>query len=241
MITFLSDFGLEDAYVAQVKARILSARPDAVIVDITHQAFPYDIRSAAWLLHTSWPYFPSGTIHLCVVDPGVGTQRPVLAIRKEGRFFIGPDNGVFSFIYPGQTVTEVTWRPETSIAATFHGRDVFAPVVVEILKGKVPEDLGHPFDKPVSFDISHDMVVHIDRFGTLVTNIDERKLKQGCAVIVGGRRIDRIAKTFADIPSGEAALIRGSASTVEIAANRSRAADILQAKTGMEVVFEPAP
>lgn len=240
-MTFMSDFGLEDAYAAQVKARIISLMPDACIVDITHSVSPYDIISAAWLLFTSFSYFPEGSIHLCVVDPGVGTSRAVLTVQKEGHIFVGPDNGVFSFLYPGQAVIETIWRPEGPVSSTFHGRDIFAPVVAEILKGVSPESLGPPMNDPAAFDISRDMVVHIDRFGTVVTNIPCVKLQNGCSVTCGSSKVDRIAGTFSDIPPGALALICGSASTIEISANRDRAADLLGAGVGMDLFFEPGP
>ncbi|HQI00020.1 MAG TPA: SAM-dependent chlorinase/fluorinase [Deltaproteobacteria bacterium] len=239
LITLLSDFGTEDAYVAQVKARILSALPDATIVDITHEVPPYGVLSAAWLLFTSYGYFPAGSIHLCVVDPGVGTSRAAVALKKDGHTFVGPDNGVFSFLYPADEATEILWRPEGHISPTFHARDIFAPAVGEIMKGVPPKQLGQPLTNPVRFDLAKAMVVHIDRFGTVITNVDCSKLKQGCAVLVGKTRIERIAQTFSDIPPGEPALVCGSASTIEIAANRMRAADILGAEVGMELVFEP--
>ncbi len=241
IITFTSDFGLEDAYVAQVKARILSLADDACIVDIAHGVHPYGIVSAAWLLSTSFAYFPAGSVHLCVVDPGVGTSRAVLAVQKKGHFFVGPDNGVFSFLYPAQEVIEILWRPGGPVSRTFHGRDLFAPVAAEILKGAHPESLGQTMDTPEAFDISRDMVVHIDRFGTVITNIPCGKLKDGCSVTIGGRKVDRIAGTFSDIPPGELALVCGSASTVEIAANRIGAAGILGADAGMDILFEPGP
>jgi len=238
-MTFLSDFGTQDAYVAQVKGRILSAQPDAAIVDITHEVPPYGIVSAAWLLSTSYGYFPAGSIHLCVVDPGVGTSRAAIAVRKGGHTFVGPDNGIFSFLYPAEEATEILWRPEGPVSPTFHARDVFAPAIGEIMKGTPPRQLGRPLSHPVRFDTARPMVVHIDRFGTVITNIGCSKLRQGCAVLMGKARIDRIVQTFSDIPPGEPALFCGSASTVEIAANRRRAADILGAEVGMELVVEP--
>lgn len=240
-MTFMSDFGLEDAYVAQVKARVLSRMPDACIVDITHGVRPYDIISAAWLLSTSFSYFPEGSIHLCVVDPGVGTSRAALAVRKGGHIFVGPDNGIFSFLYPAQEVIETIWRPEGPVSRTFHGRDLFAPVVAEIMEGVPLESLGPPMDNPAAFDTSREMVVHVDRFGTVITNIPSVKLKDGCSVTCGERKVGRIAGTFSDIPPGELSLVCGSASTIEIAANRADAAEMLGAGVGMDVLFDPGP
>ncbi|HNY66838.1 MAG TPA: SAM-dependent chlorinase/fluorinase [Deltaproteobacteria bacterium] len=241
IVTFLSDFGLQDGYVAQVKARLLSLAPGTAIVDITHEVAPYGITSAAWILSTSYPYFPPGSIHLCVVDPGVGTARSVLAARKGDHLFVGPDNGVFSFIYPADSVTRVDWRPAGPVSPTFHGRDLFAPVVGELLRGAQPESLGSCLEKPVSFDTSRDMVAHIDRFGTLVTTIPCARLRDGCSLLVGGVSIRTVAQTFADIPQGGLALICGSAGTVEVAADRGSAAQVLGAKVGMEVVLKDAP
>lgn len=116
IVTLLTDFGLSDAYVAQLKAAILS-RVDAVeLVDITHGVEPFGILQAGWLLGTTYGHFPRGSIHLCVVDPGVGTSRAALIVLKDGHAFVGPDNGVFSFIYPAEQVIEVTWRPSTPVS-----------------------------------------------------------------------------------------------------------------------------
>jgi S-adenosyl-L-methionine hydrolase (adenosine-forming) len=240
IVTFLSDFGLQDGYVAQVKARILSLLPGTVMVDITHGVAPYDVMSAAWVLTSTYPYFPAGTIHLCIVDPGVGSSRAVLALEKGGHLFVGPDNGIFSFIYPADSVTEVDWRPSGPISPTFHGRDLFAPIVGEILKGAHPGSLGHPSAQPVSFDLSRDMVVHIDRFGTLVTTIPCERLKPGCSLKVGGSRISTVARTFSDIPDLTLALVCGSGGTVEVAMNRGSAAQALGAHVGLAVFLETA-
>jgi S-adenosyl-L-methionine hydrolase (adenosine-forming) len=241
IVTFLSDFGTADGYVAQVKARLLSLCPGAVIVDITHEVGSYDLLSAGWVLSTTYPYFPPGTVHLCVVDPGVGTSRAVLAVEKGGHVFVGPDNGVFSFLFPAESVTRVDWRPEGPVSPTFHGRDVFAPVAAEILKGVPPRSLGPPMESPVRLDLSRDMIVHVDRFGTLVTNIPCARLAPGCTLRVGGARIYAMAATFSDIPHGEPALICGSAGTVEVAVNMGSASGLLGAAAGQEVVFEEAP
>ncbi len=240
LVTFLSDFGLKDAYVAQVKAVILSGMRDAAIVDISHEVEPYGILSAAWLLHTAWRSFPEGSTHLCVVDPGVGSPRGILAVRKEGHTFLGPDNGVFSFLFPAEEVIEVAWRPQGAVSRTFHGRDVFAPLVLQILKGADTASLGRPAANPVAMDVSRDMVVHTDRFGNLVTNIPASRLRQGSSLVINGACIDLAARTFLDIPEGSLALMEGSASTIEIAACKASAADILGVKTGTEVLFREA-
>ncbi|MFY9399692.1 MAG: SAM-dependent chlorinase/fluorinase, partial [Desulfomonilia bacterium] len=216
IVTLLTDFGLSDAYVAQLKAAILS-RVDAVeLVDITHGVEPFGILQAGWLLGTTYGHFPRGSIHLCVVDPGVGTSRAALIVLKDGHAFVGPDNGVFSFIYPAEQVIEVTWRPSTPVSRTFHGRDLFAPVAAELLRKTRPESLGRPRSDPVTLDVSRDLIVHTDRFGNLVTNVSAFRWKEGSALVVGGTRIGRMAGTFEDAGTGEPALIVGSAGTLEI-------------------------
>ena len=239
VFSLLTDFGLEDAYVAQLKAVILSQVPDVELVDITHSIPPFGLLSAGWLLHTSYAFFPRGSIHLCVVDPGVGTSRPILAVLKDGHAFVGPDNGVFSFLFPAEQVIEITWKPLGPLSSTFHGRDIMAPVVVELLKYTPPQSLGRPASNPVRLDVAKDMVVHIDRFGNVVTNVHGSRLQDGCSLVVGGKRVHRIVESFAGIPPGEPALIVGSALTVEVAANRESAAVLLGAKAGMPVRLIP--
>ena len=239
-MTFLSDFGLKDAYVAQVKAVILSRVPDAVVIDITHEIPPFGIISAGWLLATSFRHFPTGTIHLAVVDPGVGTNRAILALRKEGHVFIGPDNGLFSFLYPSEEILEITWRPEGPVSATFHGRDTFAPLVVRFLTG---HGLGAPGilrKDPVRFETSLPMVAHIDVFGNVITNIGCDRLGEGTAMTVNSCVIRKICNSFSEIPEGDMGLICGSAGTIEIAANRARASDMIGAQVGMAVSINPS-
>ncbi|MBN1635678.1 MAG: SAM-dependent chlorinase/fluorinase [Deltaproteobacteria bacterium] len=238
-MTFLSDFSLRDAYVAQVKGRILTAVPEVNIVDITHEVSSYTIISAAWLLYTTYCWFPRGSIHLAVVDPGVGTQRALIVLEKEDHIFIGPDNGIFSFLYGEATVREVIWKPADHVCNTFHARDIFAPLVVEILNGVEPSSLGRLKVDPVSFDIRSHMVVHIDNFGNIVTNIEGSLLKTGYALQVAGHSIGRIVQTFDDLRPGELGLVCGSVSTIEIVARQKSAADMLGVTVGMptELLF----
>jgi S-adenosyl-L-methionine hydrolase (adenosine-forming) len=236
ILTFLSDFGVKDSYAAQVKGRILSAAPDVNIIDITHECGRFDIISGSWLLHTSWKCFPKNTVHLAVVDPGVGTDRAILVLEKDGHFFIGPDNGIFSFIYPAEKVFEITWRPKTEISLTFHARDIMAPVAAMLLNGIQPVTLGILKKNAVSFDVRSPMIVHIDGFGNIITNIGFESLN-GRGVTVNGTSIIRSAETYCDIAEGEIALIKGSAGTVEISANMRSVADMLKVRTGMPVVI----
>ncbi len=232
IVTFISDFGESDGYTAQVKGRILSANRDITIVDVNHSVPPYSLVSGAWLLGSAWQSFPAGTIHLAVVDPGVGTERRALVVEKDGHFFVGPDNGIFAFIYPAEKIFTVTWRPENKIAPTFHGRDLFAPIVNQLLDGKKPEELGAPVNDPLSLDTARPMAVHCDRFGNIITNIPDSKLDSIRGIECGDQVIDQKAGTFAEIKNDAPALIRGSQSTIEICANRRNASTLLGVRPG---------
>jgi len=237
LLSFLSDFGLRDSYVAQVKARILSKIPDLTIVDITHDLEAYDILSGAWLLFTTYGSFPEGTIHLAVVDPGVGTRRRALIVEKAGHTFVGPDNGIFSFLYPAESVTAVIWQPHGAIAPSFHGRDLFAPVAIRLLAGATALELGNAITDPISLDIVSPKVVHIDRYGNIVTNIVPARL-QGHALVFQGHVIRNRVTTFEDLPQEDVGLIVGSAGTIEIVARQDQAARRLGARVGMPVVLD---
>lgn len=239
LVSFISDFGLEDAYAAQVKARILAAYPTLTIVDITHTISAYNILSGAWLLFTAYSAFPEGTIHLAVVDPGVGTSRRVLVVEKHGHTFVGPDNGIFSFLYPAEKVTDVTWRPDGPIAPTFHGRDIFAPLVIKLLQGAATMDLGLSVSNPICLDVSSPQVVHIDHYGNIVTNILPAQIR-GHSLSIQGRVIQEFMATFEDLPEGELGLITGSAGTIEIVARQKNAAEMLGAGIGTPLVLGPA-
>lgn len=234
MVSFLSDFGLEDTYVAQVKARILSEFPAATIVDITHEVRPYSIISGAWLLYTVYQAFPQGTIHLAVVDPGVGTSRRVLVVEKDEHIFVGPDNGIFSFLYPADKIIGISWQPSGPVSATFHGRDIFAPLVIRLLHGDRDSDLGSHVTDPIVLDTVSPQVVHIDRYGNIITNIRPIDL-MGRALAMQGRIFGRLASTFEELPEVDPGLITGSAGTIEIACRRGDASGILGAYIGMSL------
>jgi len=234
LLSFLSDFGLADGYVAQVKARILSAVQDLTIVDITHDLEAYDILSGAWLLYTTYPTFPQGTVHLAVVDPGVGTSRRALIVEKTGHLFVGPDNGLFSFLYPARSVIDITWRPQGAIAPSFHGRDLFAPVAIGLLSGATALELGNAITDPIRLDVASPQVVHIDRYGNIVTNITPGQL-QDHALVLHGHVIRNLVTTFGDLSQDDLGLIVGSAGTIEIVARQAHAASRLGARVGMPV------
>ena len=186
LITLTTDFGTTDGYAGIMKGVILSIAPGTSLVDLTHEIAPQDIRAAAFVLQSACPYFPRGTIHVVVVDPGVGTERRALAVRTAQAMYVGPDNGVLSWAWQEQrieTMVSLTqpayWLPE--ISRTFHGRDVFGPVAGHLARGLPVEQLGAPVADPVVLPLPrpsrgadgaiHSEVIYIDRFGNLVTGI----------------------------------------------------------------------
>ena len=187
VVAFLTDFGLCDNYVGVLKGVVLNIAPQSHLIDITHNITPQDIAVGAWVLGTSYRYFPPGTIYVCVVDPGVGSTRRPIAVRAGDWFFVGPDNGLLSYVLTEQTIYEAVLLSNSlyhlpQISATFQGRDIFAPVAAHLVRGVALRDLGAPLD-PSSLrllDLKHvsrqegrieGHIVYIDHFGNLITNI----------------------------------------------------------------------
>lgn len=217
IITVLTDFGLKDSYVGVMKGVILSINPKARIVDITHQIEPQDVREASFVLDESYRYFPLGSIHICVVDPTVGSDRRALVVKGRGHFFVGPDNGLFSMVLDGnEEVREITNRRFTlpTISATFHGRDIFAPASAYLSLGARFSDLGPPVHDPVRFpglrpDVSEGLlkgrIVRFDRFGNGISNIsaaDLREFLKGRPFVIslGDRRFTSIGRGYFEEP-----------------------------------------
>jgi len=264
-IVLTTDFGLEDGYVGVMKGVILGISPRAQIVDLSHQVRPQDVPGAAFLLWTSYRYFPAGSIHLVVVDPGVGGTRRAIAVQTPAATFVAPDNGVLSWVLqdhglvapePGRwpiagvtlvTAVELTnsryWRPEVS--ATFHGRDVFAPVAAHLSLGVPLADFGRPADElyllptPVPLLRRGEVVgrvIHVDHFGNLITNLRPADLSplQPVELEVRGEVVRGLRRFYAEA-EGLGALV-GSAGLVEIALTGGSAAKALGAGVGDEVV-----
>lgn len=255
IITLLSDFGLQDGYVASMKGVILEICPAARLVDISHLITPQDVRSAAFVLYATYEYFPHGSVHLAVVDPGVGTERGAIAIRTASCFFVGPDNGLFSLILKKETGWEAR-RLENrqfrrnSVSSTFHGRDLFAPAAAHIASrvqfstlGPACEPICLPWDEPIigRGEVKGE-VIHIDRFGNAVTNVPSETLeKQGppekWMITAGKSLIHSIQKTYGRAGIGEALALTGSTGFIEIAVNRGNAASELELAPGAKVTF----
>ncbi len=241
IITLLTDFGLSDSYVAEVKGVLLSLAPDATLVDVSHQVSPGDVRGGQYLLARAWQRFPPGTVHLAVVDPGVGTSRRALAAAAGGHWFVAPDNGLLSFLDRPRFVA----IPIPSHAApTFHGRDVFAPAAAALASGTPLERLGAPITDPsISLLPSphHDgtavmgEVVYVDRFGTLISNIPGPDVEPGVRIRVAGTDVGALRRTFGDVERGTLVAFVGSGGTVEIAVRDGSAARLLGVGVGAEV------
>ena len=251
IITLTTDFGTSDLYVGVMKGVILSINPQAQIVDITHAVPPQDIHAAAFLVDSGYGYFPTGTIHLIVVDPGVGSQRRAVACQTEHGCFVCPDNGVLSAILRDEVCYRVVAVENLAyclpqISNTFHGRDIFAPVAAHLSQGVPLDDLGQPIDDLVRFPIpapqmtDSEIIGHVlwvDRFGNLITNISDETLKSfdiqsGFVIKVGSMTLDRLNRSYAESEVGELLAIIGSFGRLEISINQGSAASTLGLKQG---------
>lgn len=251
IITLLTDFGLEDTYVASMKGVILGLCPTARLIDISHLVAPQDVRAGAFLLAECYRDFPPGTIHLAVVDPGVGTDRHGLVLQADHYCFVGPDNGLFSWVLRGAVAWEAYslersefWR--ASVSKTFHGRDIFAPVAAHLGKGVPARTFGPP-RRPLlapwtdAIQTGTELlgeIIHIDHFGNAVTNVTRATLERfgspsSLAVSVGGLTLGPIADTYGDAEeSGRAVALIGSGHRLEIAVNRGHAARMCGLRRG---------
>jgi len=260
LITLLTDFGTADYFVAAMKGVILSRCVSARIVDITHEIPPQDIQSAAFTLLAAYKSFPAKTIHVAVVDPGVGSaRRPILA-SCGGQFFVGPDNGIFGYIFERETPAQVIHilngeffrRP---VSATFHGRDVFAPIAAALASGVEPSQFGKEITDWVQLEslapeILDDgsikaRIIHIDRFGNCVTNLTLQDLPddvidRGLRLSINGREITSVRRFFADGPANSDDLfaVWGSAGFLEVSVRNASAAIALGSGVGQAVVVK---
>ncbi len=250
LVTLLSDFGLRDTYVAQMKAAVLSVNPQARLVDITHEVAPGDIFEAAFALETAYRLFPAGSVHLAVVDPGVGSARAPLALEAAGYYFVGPDNGLFSLVLaadPGVRAVRLRqdFRP---VSATFHGRDVFAPAAALLAAGRPLTELGERLEECVRLALPEvrrapglveGAVWHIDRFGNLITNLRPEHLEgQRVGKVRAASWRSAIGRTYSDVSKGECLALWGSAGYLEVACHGASAAERLGLGVGDPVGVE---
>jgi S-adenosylmethionine hydrolase len=257
VITLTTDFGQADGYVGAMKGVILSICPEAALADISHEIRPQAVEQAAYVLSTAVAYYPPGTVHLVVVDPGVGSQRRPIAVRTERAAYVGPDNGVLGLALaqdPARQavrLTEPSYRL-SSVSATFHGRDIFAPAAAHLACGAPPDEMGEtlPVSELVELPISAPepqpgggwrcAILLVDRFGNLITNFQVQPHQRGLQVGAGGQWIGQISRTFTDVDRGELLAYVGSSGYLEIAAREASAAEILSLGVGDTVQIEGA-
>jgi S-adenosylmethionine hydrolase len=259
IVALLTDFGHQDHYVGAVRGAVLAACRDATVVDLVHDLPAHDVAAAAYALAASFRAFPGGTVFVAIVDPGVGSERRGLAVDAGGYRFVGPDNGIFTRVLaelPAARVHELTnsglFRHEVS--ATFHGRDVFAPVAGHLAGGTAIEEVGPPVHdavalppEPVLLEGAGEWegrVVHVDRFGNLTTSIRSSDVARileafdgdptAIVAVVEGMVLPFV-RTYAEVPEGEACALIGSASRLEVAINQGSAARQLGATHGSPV------
>ncbi len=256
ILTLLTDFGLRDHYVGAMKGVILGINPSVNLVDLTHLVTPQDIHSGAFTLGQAYRWYPERTIHLAVVDPGVGTDRRALAVSAGGHYFVAPDNGLLSYVLEREedaTAYEITadhyfCKP---LSSTFHGRDVFAPIAAWISRDIPLHQLGPVCENPVRLKIPalkrvrdsliQGAVLAVDQFGNLVTNLRPEDIPafagvaRPCRVLAGHREITAFHKTFGDGAAGEVFLVPGSAGFVEIAVRNGSAASLLNLSAGAPI------
>jgi len=248
-ITLLTDFGTADGYVAAMKGVIAEIAPSVFMDDAAHDIAHGDILGAALALRRYWKVYPAGTIHLVVVDPGVGSARRALAICADGRYLVGPDNGVFSFVLSDASVSEVYSIATEHVASrTFHGRDVFAPTAARLAGGAKLPQLGERISDAVTIALPPAVatdqsvmgeIVHIDRFGNLISNIPREMLKPGQAARVAEKDLP-IVGTYSDVESGELAALVNSDGVIEGARRDGSAARTLNVERGapLELISE---
>jgi hypothetical protein len=237
IITLTTDFGTADGYAGAIKGVIASRAPGAAVVDITHDIARHDIAAAAYALAVAAPEFPPATIHLAVVDPGVGSGRQSVVLSANGQRFVGPDNGVFELVAPEPDSVHEICDPRFRAAepsATFHGRDVFATAAAALANGLTASDAGPEVELSGALLSTPRSVVHLDRFGNLITDVAGDELGDWVGIRIAGTTV-RVARTYADVEPGGLLAYVGSAGTVEIAAREGSAAERLGVERGEAV------
>lgn len=246
----ITDFGLRDHYVGVMKGVIYTINPSVRIIDITHAIPPQNIKAAAYIVKSSWRYHPPGSVHLVVVDPGVGSKRRGIILEGERHWFVGPDNGLFSYVIKEARITNayLIQNPNLSlkeISETFHGRDVFAPCAAYISKGVKAEDFGPRIDDPIILDLAPRVegdlilgeVLYIDHFGNIVTNITKRDIPQGpVSIEIRDWRIEGLSRFYSQVEEGRVLALFGSTGHLEVSINLGDAAKVLGVKYGERVV-----
>ncbi len=254
LVTLLTDFGEQDGFAAIMKGVMLSINPQLAFIDITHQIPQGDITAASFILKSAFHYFPENTIHVIVVDPGVGSARKILGVQIPNHIFVAPDNGVLQWIFatwPDANVFELNKKDFflPNISNTFHGRDIFAPVAAHISTGITLEEIGSPcsnFNKgiiPVCKelgDIASGEIAHIDHFGNLITNIPEHVFfnKKLHSIHLAAHKIVKLANSYSDVLDGFPVALIGSHGMLEIAVRNGNAAECLNINNKARVIVQ---
>lgn len=261
VIGLITDFGLRDPYVAEVKGVIYSIHPGARVVDLLHQIEPFQIQQAAYLVEEAAREFPKGSIFVAVVDPGVGTPRaPILVETRSGKFFFAPDNGLLSLVIEREGMRRA-WKLDKPAfhragtpSRTFHGRDIFGPAAAHLAAGTDPEQLGSRIEKVESLNLTpasvlgqgvQGQVISIDRFGNVITNIPQdisSRLQEGILlrISIGDQTISApLVGTYADIPSGKLGALFNSSGYLELVMNKASAARQLKVSEGARILVRP--
>jgi S-adenosyl-L-methionine hydrolase (adenosine-forming) len=250
ILTLLTDFGLADPFVGMMKGAIACVSPSTRVIDITHEIAPQDVETAAFVLARSYPYFPSGTVHVAVVDPGVGTTRKPIAIAHEGHIFVGPDNGILTLAAPRGSVVELdrlAYFRET-VSTSFHGRDVFAPVAAHLSSGVPIASVGSrlvgrarlrwPAPRRSRAAV-RGRIIATDRFGNLITNLEPSHTRAFRRPVfrVAGQSIEGIRSAYAEVPEGEPLALFDGYGLLEIAIRNGSAREVLGLQKGDDVVL----
>lgn len=250
ILTLTTDFGLADHYVGAMKGVILGICPEAQIVDISHEISPFEISEGAYVIAQAWPCFPKKTVHVVVVDPGVGSARRPILVEAAGQFFIAPDNGVLAMVYGAEKhkvrliSNEKLFRHPVS--RTFHGRDIFSPVAAHLAAGVTPGRVGTAIDNYLRPAFQKPQrtgkrtwigrILKIDRFGNIITNFHTSDFpdleKRNFAMTLGPRQIDVLVRSYSEAGIGELFLIVGSSGYLEVSVNQGSAARAIGCQTG---------
>jgi S-adenosylmethionine hydrolase len=253
VVTLTTDFGTTDHFSGVMKGVILGIAPNASIVDITHEITPYAINEAGFVVSQTYPYFTPGTVHVVVVDPGVGSSRRAIVVEAAGQYFVGPDNGLFTMLYSREQCTvrviSNAGLCRDTVSQTFHGRDIFAPVAAHLASGASFEDVGDQIEdyhrsipgtvpERTGKRIWNGAILKIDRFGNIITNFRAEELPdlmlQSFEMQVGFQKIDSMARSYADAKDEFFAIV-GSSGYVEVSSNQQSAAKLLGVGIGAPV------
>lgn len=250
-IALLTDFGCKDWYVGVMKSVIIQINPDASIIDISHEITPQNITEASFVLWNAYDYFPEKTIFVCVVDPGVGSKRNIVAVQTAKHIFLAPDNGLLDLVLPEVKVKKAVAVENmdyflNKISNTFHGRDIFAPVAAHLSNGLKLSKLGSTIDHPLNEKIFSTVkergdyegnIIYIDRYGNLITNLKMSK-NIDVEVRINNFTIRQISKTYADVEEGALLALTGSSGLLEISVRNGNAKKLLEADYNMSVFLK---